>query len=121
MTGNSNAASGGGKDVVFGKLDSSDIIFENGDYVVTLPENIDTLYALTAFSVNDSGYGLWYPGSITSNLDLDEAVYRITNRNMTETWAGELTIDGNKVHVHTNWGNVTLSASMMGAYAYIPK
>ena len=121
MTGESNAKGGGGKDVVFGKLDSSDIIFENGDYVVTLPENIDTLYALTAFSLNDSGYGLWYPGSITSNLDLDEAVYRFTNRGMTEIWAGELTIDGNKVHVHTNWGTATLGASMMGDYAYIPK
>lgn len=121
MTGNSNAASGGGKDVVFGKLDSSDISFENGDYVVTLPENIGTLYALTAFSVNDSGYGLWYPGSTTSNLDLDKAVYRITNRNMTETWARELTIDGNKVRVHTNWGSATLPANMNGAYAYIPE
>ena len=121
MTGESNAKSGGGKEVVFGSLGSSDISFENGDYVVTLPEDIDTLYALTVFSVTDSGYGLWYPGSITASLDLDEAVYRITNRNMTTTWAGELTIDGNKVRVHTDSSSATLGENMTGAYTYIPE
>lgn len=125
MTGESNAKSGGGAEVVYGVLSAGDVSCDSDGITVTLPSNIKTLCGLNVNMAESGGVMnavIVFPGVPSIGAPEECAtVYNAMKYNNNAILGAafrEITVSGNKAYVDTNAGDYTFYE---GVYAYIPE